>query len=237
MNVLLVNVPSRKGKAGFMLPLGLLYVGAIIERSGHRAKIVDLYLNDIDFLYRTIEEFNPAIIGFGGIATSYGQTKRLSLQIKERYPQILQIAGGALASTYELLLTKTKIDVVFHGETEVSLPLFLAGFDRGSLPLGVPGISYLSNGKIVKNPPPEQIKNIDEIPLPAYHLVDVKLYLHPVKDFVDSYSMLLNSNPTYRDLLKKSEIKLIIFLSLALEDAPTDVSFATGTFLGIGNIV
>ncbi|MDD5428995.1 MAG: hypothetical protein PHI58_07185 [Candidatus Omnitrophica bacterium] len=87
MNVLLINVPSRSGKGGFLLPLGLLYVGGIVERCGHKAKILDLYLDDADLkrlnsedysrVYKLIDEFKPDIIGYGGIATSYGRTKKL----------------------------------------------------------------------------------------------------------------------------------------------------------------
>lgn len=186
-----------------MLPLGLLYVGAIIKRCGHKAKIVDMYLTDQASLDKTIDDFKPTVVGFGGIATSYGRTKQLSLHIKDRYPNIVQIAGGALASTYELLLTRGKIDVVFHGETEVSLPMFLEGLERGRSPHEVPSISYLFNGQIVRNPLPEQIKNLDEIPFPAYHLVDIKRYLHPIKDFINSYSILLHNNPGYSDIVKK----------------------------------
>jgi anaerobic magnesium-protoporphyrin IX monomethyl ester cyclase len=203
MNVLLVNVPSRKGEGGFMLPLGLLYAGAIIERCGHKAKIVDMYLTDVAELFKTIDDFKPAIIGFGGIATSYGGTKQLSLRIRDRYPNLLQIAGGALASTYELLLTRTKIDVVFHGETEASLPLFLERLVHGKPFHDVPGISYLLKGQVIRNEPPKQIENLDEISFPAYHLVDVGRYLQPVKDFLEAYSILIHSNPNCTDIIEK----------------------------------
>ena len=135
MNILLINIPSRRGAGGFMVPLGLLYVGRIIEASGHVAKIIDPYLDDVELkgfdsgeffkrIERMIEEFKPSIIGYSGISTAYGRTKRLSLYVKERYPEILQIAGRPLSSVHELLLTKSGVNIVFHGETEVSLPIF-----------------------------------------------------------------------------------------------------------------
>jgi len=226
MNVLLVNVPSRK--EGFMLPLGLLYVGAIVERCGHKAKIVDPYLNDTNFLNKTIEEFNPTIIGFGGIATSYGRTKQLSLYIKDSYPDIVQIAGGALASTYELLLTRTKIDVVFHGETEVSLPLFLERLAHGKLFHDMPGISYLSKGQVIRNEPPKQIENLDEIPLPAYHLVDIRRYLSPVKDYLNTYSITMHSNSIYSDIFKRIGNKTHFLSILSSRGCTHRCFFVTG---------
>jgi len=212
MNILLINVPSRKGIGGFVLPFGLLYVGTIIEKSGHRAKIIDPYLDDLelkdfdhdnfDKIDAIIEDYKPTIIGYGGIATSYGRTKRLSIHIKNNYPKITQIAGGPLASVYDLLLTKTKVDVVFHGEAEVSLPIFLESFEQKEPIYNILGISFLQNGKVVRNKLAEQIKDLDSISLPAYHLIDLYKYLIPVKRWLDAYKIQLNSNPHYSDLLK-----------------------------------
>ena len=212
MKILLVNVPSRKGVGGFTLPSGLLYVGAIIERCGYHAKIIDPYLDDIelkdfdDGFFKKIDiiikDYKPSIIGYSGIVTSYGRTKQLSLYIKSNYPEIMQIVGGPLASVYDLLLKKAKIDVVFHGEVEVSLPIFLERFEQKELIYDIPGVSYLLNGEVVRNNPAEQIKDLDSIPFPAYHLVDISQYLHPVKHWIDGYKSLLNSNPYHSDLIK-----------------------------------
>ncbi len=86
--ILLINVPSRRGRGGKTLPLGLLYAGSIIERCGHIAKIYDPYLNDENLtkldsgdyteLGGILEEFHPDIVGFGGIASSFGRTKKIS---------------------------------------------------------------------------------------------------------------------------------------------------------------
>ena len=56
------------------------------------------------------------------------------------------------------------------------------------------------NGKVVRNDPAEQIKDLDRIPFPAYHLVDLSRYLEPVKDWLDNYKV--NSNSYYSDLIK-----------------------------------
>ena len=210
MNILLINVPSRRGKGGFTLPLGLIYVGAIIERSGHNAKIYDPYLDDVelrdldnnfDTLDKIIEYYKPSIIGFGGIATSYGRTKKLSFHIKNKYPEIFQIVGGALSSTYELLLTRTKIDVVFHGETEISLPKLLTKYEQNEPYYDIEGISFFLNGKIIKNPSVEQIRDLDTIPLPSYHLIDLRQYLVNINDWINQYNILHDNN--YVEILKK----------------------------------
>jgi len=212
MNILLINTPSRKGLGGFMLPLGLLYVGGIVERCGHRARVVDPYLQDLelrdfdsnkfDYIDELIEDFEPTIVGYGGIATSYGRAKRLALHVKERHPNIVQIAGGALASVDELLLTRARVDAVFHGETEISLPIFLEKAEGGQPFTAVPGISFLSEGKIVRNAMAEQVKDLDTIPLPAYHLVGVPRYFQSVDDWLRGWKAMLEASPHYPDILR-----------------------------------
>lgn len=197
-----------------MLPLGLLYVGGIIERCGHHAKIIDFYLesyydkNNKKFNYASIEQiiddFKPDVIGFGGIATSYGTTKKLSSFIKEKNPKIVQIAGGALSSVYKLLLTKAKIDAVFHGESESNLPVFLRRVKSSEPFHDVHGISYLKDGEVVRNIPVEQIKNLDEISFPAYHLVDVQKYLNPIRTMLDTYFKQLITEPALFECIKKN---------------------------------
>jgi len=208
LNILLINVPSRKGEGGLVLPLGLLYVGDILERNEHNTKIIDMYTSDFNSLDKLMEEFKPSIVGFGGISSSYGGTKKLSLYIKEKYPKVIQIAGGPLASTYDLLLKNTKVSVVFHGEVDLNLPVFLKKIESEEPFIDIKGISYLADGQVMRNPPEILITNIDEIPYPAYHLVDMHIYALPVETLLNAYDAVLRHNPQLRrDVLKKIEGK------------------------------
>ena len=194
------------------VPLGVIYAGAILERLGHKVKIVDLYMDDsdvgqfdADHFVRIVEDFGPSIVGFGGIATSYGRTKELALRLRKQYPEIKQIVGGPLASTAEWLLTKANIDVVVHGEAEVSLPMLLDHLtDQGWASLDeVLGISYLREGSVVRNAPAEQIENLDDIPIPAYHLVDLPKYFRSARSLVEAYKKMLDHDPCREDILRR----------------------------------
>jgi len=210
-NVLLVYVPSREGAGEGDLPLGFLYVGNILERLGINVKIFDLYLYDLPKedrygylrLKEVINNFNPDIVGFGGIATSYTWTKELSNRLKKEYPKIMQIAGGALSSVNELLLKKTAIDVVFHGEAESNLPLFIESLNAGTSYYQIPGISYLEDGEIKRNQPSPQIKNLDDLAFPAYHLVDITKYFTSKQELLNFYKDDLISQGLYSDIVDK----------------------------------
>ena len=213
-NVLLVHVPSQRIKDDSPpFPLGLLYVGRILESLGKRVKVIDLYLYDFPAddkwgyltLKNFIDDFRPDIIGYGGIATSYVWTKGLSVNVKKDYSDIIQIAGSALSSVYDLLLNKAKIDVVFHGEVENSLPAFIERLDNGKSWADVPGISYLSGNEIKKTPPAMQIMNLDDIPFPAYHLIDMKKYFRSMKYKLGIYKKDLVDQGLYESIAKRLE--------------------------------
>lgn len=63
-------------------------------------------------------------------------------------------------------------DAVIMGEADATLVELLEG-----VPLqNVSGIAYKKQGEIVKNPPRAILKNLDDLPLPAWHLIDIKPY-------------------------------------------------------------
>lgn len=209
MNILLVNTPSRHSGGAFALPVGLLYVGSIIEHCGHTAKILDPYLGDERLehfdtffakLNATVEAFKPDIIGYSGIATSYGKTKVLSEFVARSYPHIIQIAGGALASTYDLLLRNTPIGITFHGEAETSLPIFLTRVVEGHDWTDIVGTSIITSQEIVRTEM-QQIPDLDSIPLPSYHLVDVKDYFQSTAERLAAYGQTL-SPIAYANIVK-----------------------------------
>ena len=212
-HVLLINVPSRRG--GTDLPLGLLYVASIIERYGYTPHIVDPYVLDpgltntdkenYNYIYDFINKFDPKYIGFGGIASSYGRTVAMSRQLHEYYPNIIQFAGGPLASTYEYLHKEAPLDVIFHGETETSLPLFFDARKGLSDVTTVPGISFVAfDGIITKNKSPEQIKELDSIPFPSYDVVHMSPYIEDMREALKSYVHAYPDNPNYDEIMRRT---------------------------------
>ncbi len=207
MKVLLISAPSRRNT--LILPMGLLQVGAILEGLGHTPLIFDPSLDNADqkhngfgTLDNILDNFKPDIVGYSGVATSYGSAKRYALYIRQRYPRIIQMAGGPLASISSLLLTKASLNVVVHGEAEVSLPLLMEEFCGGRAIHDIPGISFLyENGNAIRNDPAKQIEALDELPLPAYHLVNLPRYFRRM-DSIDCYNFkdMIDSDKHMQDI-------------------------------------
>jgi len=162
-------MPSRLGPGGQFVPLGPLYAAGACIRAGHEAKIIDLYLPGVS-VYFELEKYKPDVVAFGGIASSYGRMKRFSLVIKEQYPEIVQVAGGPLASVDELIMKNTAVNWICHGEGELSLPEELKWIEEGGW----------KNVKEIQDQP--QIEDLDTILIPPYHLIDPIKYIdenHP----------------------------------------------------------
>lgn len=209
MKILLVNAPSRRNS--IVPPLGLLQVGAILEKAGHEPTIYDPMLEDpmlgpssFERIERLIEEIKPSIIGYGGIATSYGSTKRFSSIVKKIKPKIIQIAGGPLSSVYDLLLEKAGINFIVHGEAELSLPMLIDYLEHNNAVDNIPGISFIDNkGRIIRNTMAEQVKNLDELPLPAYHLVDFSRYFRHIKETINLTKENIGSEKDAREIKER----------------------------------
>jgi anaerobic magnesium-protoporphyrin IX monomethyl ester cyclase len=99
------------------------------------------------------------------------------------------------------LLTKALMDVVIHGEAEVNLPLLMDQLDHGKAIEDIPGISFLhANGEVIRNKPAIQIDNLDDLPLPAYHLIDFHRYFRHIRNNIDLFKDTLGSAEDVHDI-------------------------------------
>ncbi|MEM3881492.1 MAG: radical SAM protein, partial [Candidatus Bathyarchaeia archaeon] len=203
MKVLLINppqtfYPGSDPPAG-NLPLGLMYIAAVLERAGYKAEILDAFMTNAVFRkigdatvvgmpYETIEEEicrrKPDIVGIANPFTSQVEHAiRVADIAKEVDSNILTVVGGPHVSAVplEFMEEARSVDIAVVGEGEYTMPeivQFYAGTKKIS---DVKGIVYRENGKVKQNPARPFIRNLDELPYPAYHLVNMEQYLSPRK--------------------------------------------------------
>ncbi len=60
---------------------------------------------------------------------------------------------------------------------------------------GIDGISYKDGNRISRNALAPQIENLDDVPLPSYHLVNLKDYYKSIYDVIDGF--LLDTSETF----------------------------------------
>jgi anaerobic magnesium-protoporphyrin IX monomethyl ester cyclase len=204
MKVLLINppqlfYPGSDPPAG-NLPLGLMYIAAVLERTGYEAEILDAFMTNAAFLkvgdtlevgmtYGKIREEirrrKPDIVGIAAPFTCQaGNAIRVGDITKEVDPNILTVVGGPHVSVVpvEFLEEARNIDIAVVGEGEYTM-VDIAKCVEGKMKLcDVQGIAYRrDDGAINQNAMRSFIEDLDELPYPAYHLMDMEQYLSPGK--------------------------------------------------------
>ncbi len=183
MKILLVAPPGGYKTVIPKPPLGLAYIAAYLEKnSSHDVKIIDMYSSGMprENLLDDIQAFSPGIVGFSSVTPQINIAGSLAKTIKETCDkEICLVAGGPHPSTASerTLAENPYLDVAVFGEGEGTMLDLASVLDTGSSLSRVAGITYRENGSIKKNPNRPLIENIDDIPFPAWHKLDMKQYL------------------------------------------------------------
>ncbi|MGA2677096.1 MAG: B12-binding domain-containing radical SAM protein [Methanobacterium sp.] len=179
MKVLLVNPPYNSSKYKFIglvaPPLGLAYIGAVLETGGVEVKIVDAPALDMDFdgIKRELDNFSPDVVAVTAVTPTIGSALKVAEIAKRSCPGALIVLGGYHPTfTYMKLLDNDFIDVVVLGEGEYTMLELVQAWDKGEDLRKVKGIVY----KDFKTPVRSVIGDLDSIPFPARHLLPMDDY-------------------------------------------------------------
>ncbi|MCA8978180.1 MAG: cobalamin-dependent protein, partial [Planctomycetes bacterium] len=199
MKVTLIHPPVYINKNGLTalrpsLPLGLAYIASVLRQDRHDIELIDALGEapeqmvpdgDIWRLGLTPEEIIARIaddtqaIGLTSMwSYSWPIVRELIQKIKAARPELPIVCGGEhFTAVPELSMAQAPIDYLVLGEgEETAVALFRAiegGFDHSV----IPGIAFRGDdGVVQKNPRRDRIKNVDEIPWPAWEYFDVEAY-------------------------------------------------------------
>lgn len=179
MRVVLLSTPTRVYTPNYIVPSGIISIAAYLEQCGHEVRVVDAAAlrEPNDSIVRRVAEFDPHVIGIGGIITAYAYIIALTQALKKSLPKVPLVLGGQVSINNDKnCFRHMAIDYIVHGYGEIGMEKLIRHL-QGRLPIeAIPGISYLDKGDIVTNPGREFFRNVDELPLPAYHLIDMEHY-------------------------------------------------------------
>ena len=201
MKTLLINPPQTFFPGSDIptanLPLGLMYIAAVLDEAGYNVEILDAFMTDLAFrkkgditevgmsyekIREEIQRRNPDIVGIANPFTSQVEHAiKVADIVKEIDSSILTVVGGPHGTVVpvEFLEAAKNVDIVAIGEGEYTM-LDIVGFFEGNKKIDdIQGIAHRMAGKVVLNSPREFNKNLDVLPYPAYHLVDMEKYLNP----------------------------------------------------------
>ncbi len=191
MKLTLVQPPSNYVET-FLLspPLGLLSIAAAAEAEGIEASLIDFNLKGLqdkrwqtaDYFYpnalEQIQEEKPNIVGFTSMGIESHVCLELAKQLKDSDQTITTVLGGphfgAIAT--EVLQHYPWIDYVIAGEGEVPLQNLLRLLQHRDLSITMDNIAYRSDKGIQFTRRGMSGRDLDELPFPAYHLVNMEEY-------------------------------------------------------------
>jgi len=164
-------------------PLGLAYIASCLEKDGYDVEIVDSHLNkyNVDKAARVIVNKKPDAIGLTATTNNRFKAIELSKKIKELNPNIFIFAGGPHFSTTaeDAIYNISSIDVVVIGEGEYTCVELLNNYFSEKPLRDVRGIVFresVDNNKIIKTEKRHIINDLDLLPIPSYHLLELKRY-------------------------------------------------------------
>lgn len=149
---------------GNLPPLGLLYIAAVLEKDGHEVQVLDAPVENLNLegVLERISKFHPDFVGISAITSLAGKTKALCEGIKQRYSKIGIFIGGPHPTILpKEVLEQTGADVVIVDEAETVISDLIRNFEK------------YKEQKIVRA---GEVKNLDDLPFPARHLIDLKKY-------------------------------------------------------------
>ncbi len=159
--------------------LSLAYLGAMLLKNKHKVKVLDLSLhkNPKEELIKTLSEFQPDYAGISFTTPLYDEMKATANCIKKYNKEIIIMGGGPHCSIFpKQTLIESKLDIVVVGEGDYTIIEIVENKNLSN----IKGIAYKNKNNIIKiNQNRDFIKEMDELPFPAWHLFEIDKYHVP----------------------------------------------------------
>ena len=176
--ILMIHPREKRRVFGGMPPLGLGWVASYLEAKGYSVDFIDCQIDDRSF-EDIIRSSAPRIIGITGTSHTRYSSFEIAQTAKRIDNKIFVVYGGSHATftAEDTLNNVSGIDAIVIGEGEETLHEIVHSVMRGNSNLdGIRGVSFRKAGTVSHNPQRLRIGNIDSLPLPARHLMQINKY-------------------------------------------------------------
>lgn len=172
--VLLIN-PFETQQDGFTNPpLGLLYLAGTLLHHGIEVMVVDGCREGKDAVVKALNEFAPDLVGITCLTPGRKHAVEIASLAKQIYENIPVVLGGAHPTIMfqQMLEQYPQVDYIVLGEGEQTLLELVQGVSLQN----IDGLVYRQDGVVVKTKPRTYCDNLDNIPFPAWNLIDLSCY-------------------------------------------------------------
>jgi magnesium-protoporphyrin IX monomethyl ester (oxidative) cyclase len=166
-------LPGKKDFAAVanrMAPLGLLSIAAFLEKEGHDVAVIDCLgpqaASGTQATVNQILSHDPDLVGFSATTSGFLDAYDLAAGIKAVRPQIGTIFGGVHISALGGVLLEQfeDVDYLAMGEGEITMGRLASGQNLRD----ISGLVWRHDNQVVTNPRRDHIRNLDDLPFPAY---------------------------------------------------------------------
>ncbi len=163
-------------------PYGIIQLATYLEKhvGNLELEVLDCNCEKVDWksMEQRISAFKPDVVACASLATcnTYAVAKTLETA-KRMVPGVLTVTGGQhfTATAQESLEQFPEIDVIVRGEGEQTFAELVRAQQAESVFSNVSGISYRQGNYITHNVNRPLIENLEDLPLPGYHLVEANM--------------------------------------------------------------
>ena len=166
-------------------PLGTIYAAALLRENGFTVALHDSNLvKDEKTILPVLQKETPKYVviyddGFNYLTKMCLTNMREAAFSMTKYAKaagcIVIVSSSDSTDHYRQYLNEG-VDYVIHGEGEQTLLELIQFLEEGKTTDELLGISFIKNKTIHKNPNRPILKNLDELPRPAWDLIDVVSY-------------------------------------------------------------
>ena len=179
MRFLLVN-PYYPMSEGPSPPLGLAFLGAVLERAGVEVRVLDLVVFPYSktILKSVIDDFQPQFIGSTAVTMSFHNAIQVIQDAREIDPELITVMGGPHVTfcAEETMTSFPALDVIVIGEGEDTLVQLVEAVDNGKKWDMIQGIVYRNGAGLQRTEEKKPSIDVDSLPIPARHLLPLGRY-------------------------------------------------------------
>jgi radical SAM superfamily enzyme YgiQ (UPF0313 family) len=146
-------------------PLGMEYIAAALEASGHDVVLVDLRFG------RPLEHYlglRPALVGIAAMhALETENVLELADRVRATLPDVPLIIGGHTAAAYPAPFSRPSVDAIVLDDGERAVPAIADAVAAGRPLATVAGLLVRSGDAWIRTAAPADVYQLDAVPLPA----------------------------------------------------------------------
>jgi anaerobic magnesium-protoporphyrin IX monomethyl ester cyclase len=183
MKILLVSPPSvpvymKRLITEPVLPIGLCYLCAVLEKEGHDVVVRDYTGWTHLAMKRDMKKFNPHVVGISCFTLLRMHSYKFARFARKVLPHCKIVLGGPHASFFpEHVFELTSANFVVYGEGEKTIVELVKAIESHAPHESyahILGLVYKDqHHKLHKNPPRPLIRDLDELPFPNYDDFDL----------------------------------------------------------------